>query len=116
MADYYPLIARAVAGLEKNNGENRRALYDRARGALLTQLRGVTPALQESDIRRERLALEESIRKVEAEAARKFADGNRSPRPRIRPIDPRMAQDIDESSPPPQRRSRDAAPAAPKED
>jgi len=26
MADYYPLISRAVAGLEKNNGENRRAL------------------------------------------------------------------------------------------
>ena len=67
MADYYPLISRAVAGLEKNNGENRRALYERARAALLAQLRGVTPALDESDITRERLALEESIRKVEAE-------------------------------------------------
>ena len=70
MADYYPLISRAVAGLEKNNGENRRALYERARAALLAQLRGVTPALNESDITRERLALEESIRKVEAESAR----------------------------------------------
>src|SRR5437667_863616 len=58
MADYHPLIARAVAGLEKNNGENRRALYERARGALLAQLRSVTPALNESDITRERLALE----------------------------------------------------------
>ncbi len=67
MADYYPLISRAVAGLEKNNGENRRALYERARAALIAQLRGVTPALNESDITRERLALEESIRKVEAE-------------------------------------------------
>jgi len=45
MADYYPLISRAVAALEKNNGENRRALYDRARAALLAQLRGVTPPL-----------------------------------------------------------------------
>ena len=45
MADYYPLISRAVAGLEKNNGENRRALYERARAALLAQLRGVTPPL-----------------------------------------------------------------------
>src|SRR5690349_15002343 len=71
MADYYPLINKAVAGLDKSTGEARRALYERARTALVTQLRGVTPALSESDITRERLALEEAIRKVEAEAARK---------------------------------------------
>src|SRR6185312_13059085 len=70
MADYHPLIARAVAGLEKNTGENRRALYERARTALVAQLRGVVPALDESEITRERLALEEAIRKVEAESAR----------------------------------------------
>ncbi|MEA2982074.1 MAG: hypothetical protein QOF09_3897, partial [Alphaproteobacteria bacterium] len=70
MADYHPLIARAVAGLEKNTGENRRSLYERARVALVAQLRGVVPALDESEITRERLALEEAIRKVEAEAAR----------------------------------------------
>ena len=64
MADYYPLISRAVSGLDKNTGENRRALYDRARVALVNQLRGVQPALEESEITRERLALEESIRKV----------------------------------------------------
>ena len=46
--DYYPLIAKAVAGLEKSTGEARRALYDRARSALVAQLRGVTPALNES--------------------------------------------------------------------
>src|SRR5689334_3724199 len=73
MADYYPLIARAVSGLEKNSGDNRRSVYERARAALIAQLRGVTPALPESDITRERLALEEAIRKVEAEAARQFA-------------------------------------------
>src|SRR5690348_18113401 len=70
MADYYPLINKAVAGLDKSTGEARRALYERARSALVTQLRGVSPALSESDITRERLALEEAIRKVEAEAAR----------------------------------------------
>src|SRR5436305_9619334 len=69
MADYYPLIARAVAGLQKNTGDGRRALYERAREALVAQLRGVTPALNESDVTRERLALEEAIRKVEAESA-----------------------------------------------
>src|SRR5258708_17826042 len=70
MADYYPLIARAVAGLDKNPGDARRALYERARAALVAQLRGVTPALDESDVTRERLALEEAIRKVEGESAR----------------------------------------------
>ena len=71
MADYYPLIARAVTGLDKGTGEARRALYERARIALVAQLRGVVPALSEADITRERLALEEAIRKVEAEAARR---------------------------------------------
>src|ERR1700730_8503349 len=70
MADYYPLIARAVAGLQKNTGDARRALYERAREALVAQLRGVTPALDESDVTRERLALEEAVRKVEGESAR----------------------------------------------
>ena len=71
MADYHPLISRAVAGLDKNTGENRRVLYERARTALVNQLRSVEPALDESDITRERLALEEAIRKVEAEAAKR---------------------------------------------
>jgi hypothetical protein len=71
MADYHPLIARAVAGLDKNTGDGRRAVYERARTALVAQLRSVEPPLDESDITRERLALEEAIRKVEAEAARK---------------------------------------------
>src|SRR5215467_3271529 len=76
MADYYPLIARAVGGLEKNTGEHRRALYDRARAALVSQLRGVEPALDETDITRERLALEEAIRKVEAEAAKRSRENH----------------------------------------
>lgn len=71
MADYYPLISRAVAGLENASGEARRAMYERARTALIAQLRSVDPPLSESDITRERLALEEAVRKVEAEAARR---------------------------------------------
>jgi hypothetical protein len=82
MTDYYPLIAKAVAGLEKNTGDQRRALYERARTALVAQLRGLDPPLTESEITRERLALEESIRKVEAEAARKA----RIDMPRIDPV------------------------------
>ena len=82
MADYYPLIAKAVTGLEKSTGEARRALYDRARTALLAQLRGVEPALTEQEITRERLALEEAVRKVEAEAARRSRN---DPPPPTRP-------------------------------
>jgi len=71
MTDYQPLIARAVEGLGKSTGESRRALYERARSALVTQLRAVEPPLSESEITRERLSLEEAIRKVEADVARK---------------------------------------------
>src|ERR1700722_8594485 len=67
MADYYPLIAKAVVG--QSSGEARRVLYDRARAALVGQLRGVDPPLAEADITRERLALEEAIRKVASDAA-----------------------------------------------
>ena len=65
MADYYPLIARAIAGLDPSApGEQRRALYERARTALISQLRGVQPALSEAEITRERLALEDAVRRV----------------------------------------------------
>jgi hypothetical protein len=70
MTDYHPLIARAVAALDRNTGPARGALYERARATLLELLRGVTPALDETQITGERLSLEEAIRKVEGEAAR----------------------------------------------
>jgi hypothetical protein len=72
MADYYPLISRAIAGLDPSApGESRRALYERARSALIAQLRSVQPPLTESEITRERLSLEEAVRKVESEAAQR---------------------------------------------
>jgi hypothetical protein len=68
--DYYPLIARAVERLDRSTGEARRAVYERARKAV-AELRSNQPALLDAEITEERLALEEAIRKVEAEAARK---------------------------------------------
>src|ERR1700688_1706576 len=82
MTDYHPLIARAVEGLGRSTGEARRSLYERARNALVTQLRGVDPPLSESEITKERLALEDAIRKVEADAARK---ARAEPRPAALP-------------------------------
>ena len=79
MADYYPLIARAIAGLDPSApGESRRALYERARAALIAQLRNVQPPLSESEITRERLSLEEAVRKVESEAAQRARDASRA--------------------------------------
>src|SRR5579863_8519910 len=69
--DYHPLIARAVEGLQKSTGEARRGLYERARTALVTQLQSVNPPLSETEITKERLALEDAIRRVEGENARK---------------------------------------------
>src|SRR5262245_56711144 len=108
MADYYPLVAKAVAGLEKNTGEGRRALYERARSALVAQLRGMNdPPLTEAEITRERLALEEAIRKVEAEAARR----GRSEPPRAEaPKPPDAPRDL--QAPPKPARDAGAAPPA----
>jgi hypothetical protein len=68
MTDYGELMARAVAALDKSTGASRRALYGRTRTALVEALRKVDPPLSDSEITRERLSLENAIRKVEAEA------------------------------------------------
>jgi hypothetical protein len=67
MTDYLPLLSRAVANLE-NDPEARRRVYDRARQALLGQLRAMNPPLAEAEITRERLALEEAIRRLDHQA------------------------------------------------
>src|SRR5712675_195971 len=81
MTDYQPLLARAIGALERNTGEARRAIYDRARQALLNQLRAVNPPLADPDITRERLALEDAIRKIETQAAQANPEATRAPRP-----------------------------------
>jgi len=108
MTDYQPLIARAIDGLGKSTGEARRTLYERARSALVTQLRAVDPPLSESEITKERLALEEAIRKVEAEAARKsrVEAARTEPRFEPRPLKP-------PPPPPPPRPAPQAAPPPP---
>lgn len=67
MADYFPLLARAISSLPQKSAESRRAVYDRARATLLRQLRSVDPPLPEGEITRERMSLEDAIRRVEAE-------------------------------------------------
>jgi hypothetical protein len=68
MADYYSLLARAVANLPKSSPPStRRAIYERARKALTNQLRSLKPPLPESDIAREERALDEAVARLEAD-------------------------------------------------
>src|SRR4029450_8052655 len=68
-SDYYPVMQRAVAGLPTKSPGSRRVLYDRARRALLAQLRAVDPPLTDANIRTELLMLEAAIRRIEREPA-----------------------------------------------
>src|SRR5271170_3945425 len=104
MADYHPLIARAVDGLGTSTGEARRALYERARAALVAQLRAIEPPLSEADITRERLALEDAIRKVEAETVRKARTDPRPAPPPMRPNPPAARPQVPPPPPAPSRR------------
>lgn len=69
MADYYPLLSRAIASLGDQPGISHQAIYDRARDALGRQLRGFEPPLGEEHIAAELAALEETIARVEREHA-----------------------------------------------
>ena len=67
MTNYYPLMASVIATLEPNTAEARRQLYDSARVGFPNYLGNLEPPLSDSEITRERTALEEVIRQVEAE-------------------------------------------------
>jgi hypothetical protein len=93
MADYYSLLARAVANLPKTSPPStRRAIYDRARKALTNQLRSLKPQLPESDIAREERALDEAVARLEAEFEPAMAD--------VHTLPLGAAAEYDESPPP----------------
>lgn len=85
MAEFYEVLKRAVGALPGNTGDARRAVYERARKALIAQLEGFTPPLTPSEITSQRLSLEEAIRKVEGEAARAALGLGQSTAPRPAP-------------------------------
>ena len=66
MADYYSLLSRAVLALPESDKSARQAVYDRARTALVKQLTSIHPPIPETDINREKQALEGAIPKGEA--------------------------------------------------
>ena len=58
MAEYYAVWKKAVGGLEGASSETRRAVYDKARNALIGQLKAIDPPLSTSEISRQRLELD----------------------------------------------------------
>src|ERR1051326_4778350 len=67
MAEYYAVLSKAISGLTNTAPETRRAVYDKARSALVSQLKAIEPPLATTEISRQRLELEEAIRRVERE-------------------------------------------------
>lgn len=110
MADYYSVLARAVAALPENTAAGRRVIYEKARTALVRQLEGLNPPLPPAEIAKQRLALEEAVRRIESETARAAFSSPRAP---AKPPAPRTEPPRVETRSEPPRPAGDAAPAAP---
>lgn len=115
MADYKELLRRAISALPENNGAARRAVYEKARSALVGQLRAIQPPLPARDITQHRLQLEDCIRQVEQEASEAVISLGRdgplaarpaAPQPRTAaaaPVEPEVeAEDEPEAEPEPE--------------
>lgn len=105
MADYYPLLARALDALPDRSPALRKAVYERARHALISQLRSLDPPLSESDIDLERRALDDAIARLEVVHGGVPAPANDVPPPRVAApatpaADPRPAPEMPAPAPP----------------
>lgn len=99
MADYRELLRRAIGALPENNGAARRAVYEKARTALVGQLRAIAPPLPAREITQHRLQLEDCIREVEQEASEAVIKLSRSQHVAATPRQPEPAQ-VAETAPP----------------
>ncbi len=127
MADYYPLLAKAVSGMKTSTPDSRHAIYERARKALLGQLRAMQPPAPDSAIQREAQALDEAIARLEREfdlasAGASLAEVAAAPSMQAEPQPPEPQPFADQPAPPPQAiedspaaNEFDQAPAAPRE-
>jgi hypothetical protein len=70
MADYYPVIARAVSRLPSKTDEARHSIYERARTVLQENLRTHDPPASPVELATEQFALETAISRVETELRR----------------------------------------------
>ena len=80
MIDYYPLLSRAIVNLGESAGPDvRRAIYDRARTTLRSQLEEIDPPLPQDQIERERAQLEAVISRLEMEARARLKPATKLP-------------------------------------
>jgi lipoprotein-anchoring transpeptidase ErfK/SrfK len=70
MADYFSLLTKTIAALDRRGPDDRRAVYERARRALAEHLRAVEPPQSDFAIRTELALLEAAIRRAESNAAK----------------------------------------------
>jgi hypothetical protein len=85
MVDYYSLISRAVAALETNTFDDRRAIYNRARAVQSFHLR--KRPFNKEDFDHERSVLEDAIGRVETEATTKRIVAEASASTPVQPSD-----------------------------
>jgi hypothetical protein len=112
MADYYPLLAKALANLPSRGAPTaRRAIYERARKALIGQLRSIQPPVPESDIANEDAALDQAIARLEAEYAAQPVAAPAAPKPN--PPAPSRANPVVNPSARPPASAPPANPSAP---
>ena len=116
MADYQSLLTRAVVNLPStSSAATRQAIYDRARKALVTQLRSLRPPLPDSDIEREERALDKAIAMVESQfastGAPQTAPAQPGPAPAASVSPSRPAVSTPDAPKPPQPAPPAAAPA-----
>lgn len=67
MADFVAVLRRAIDSLDNNTPEARAALYDKARGALMSQLRALDPPLSEEELAQQAEGLDLAIARLEEE-------------------------------------------------
>jgi hypothetical protein len=69
MAGFYSILSKGINALDRNTPEARRRLYERATVALIAEMRGFDPALNQSEFQVGWKSLKEAIVKIEIEAA-----------------------------------------------
>jgi hypothetical protein len=100
MAEFYAVLKKAVAGLHPNAHDARRSVYDKARAALVGQLKAINPPLSTSEISRQRLELEEAIRRVERESSQGYTGPSEPSRGNMRaPAPVQDYQDYEDEEP-----------------